>query len=442
MTYPQPSRLASMLFAAIALPLWATAAQAETFEEAAALTLKAHPALQADQAQVRAAAEAVTSARSGYFPQLEVDSELNTDTYTRTAGNVGLMGREAGLQASQVIFDGLSTGRRVDSATAEQGAASAGHLADQNQLILAVARAYVAVLRDRSQLEAARRNLAFHRESVAKLKAIASYDKGKAFDLTQVAAREARAIANLTERQAALAASEAAYREIVGQAPGELAMPETLAGPEFKSLDEALRIGQVESPLVKSAEQRVHVRQAELGMAWGGLAPRVDAVARYVKGMDRQSLPGQNDEAYAGVRASYAFPTGLGTIAQARSADLLLKGAQHKLEAAKRDVRESVRVAWVQREGVDATLPLAVEHWKRIGAVLDGFKTQYSLGRRTVLDLLIVQDEAYQAETRKIQLEFDRRLADYVIAGQAGTLVARFVPPADTPAVPGVSMGR
>jgi outer membrane protein TolC len=54
--------------------------------------------------------------------------------------------------------------------------------------------------------------------------------------------------------------------------------------------------------------------------------------------------------------------------------------------------------------------------------VLDGFKTQYTFGRRTVLDLLIVQNEAFQAESRAIQLRYDRLLADFAVAAQEGRL--------------------
>jgi adhesin transport system outer membrane protein len=269
---------------------------------------------------------------------------------------------------------------------------------------------------------------------VKKLQQMVASDPGRAFDLTQVQARVAMAQSTLVERQAALRASEAAYREIVGRVPGALSLPQVPVVPELRSLDQALTVGQAEHPTVKAAGARTKVREAARGEAQGSLVPRLDAMARYVRGMDRQSLPGQNDEVYAGLRATYAFPLGMATVAQARGAEMLLESQTHKLEAARRDVREAVRVAWAQREGLEATLPLATEHWKRVGKVLEGFKTQYSLGRRSMLDLLIVQDEVYSAESRKIQLTYDRVLADFAVMAQAGTLVAHYAPADDTPA--------
>lgn len=433
--------LRSTLAAALAWPLLASAAAAETYAEAAAMTMKAHPALQASLAQVEAAAEAVTVAQSAYLPQLAVNSEFNSDTYTREVGSVGLFGREAGISASQIVYDGAITPSRVAGANADREARAAERMTEQNQILLAVARVYLSVLREREQVAAARRNVDYHLESVKKLTAIAQHDPGKAFDLTQVRAREALASSNLVEREAALRASEAAYRELVGQAPGALSMPEPPAGPELRSIEKALELGQARHPMVKAAADRTRGREAARGEALGGLVPRVDALARHVRGVDRQSLPGQNDETYAGLRASYAFPTGLATIAQARGAEMLVESATHKLEAARRDVRENVRVAWAQRDGLEATLPLATEHWKRVSAVREGFKSQYALGRRNMLELLIIQEEVYTSEARMIQLTYDRALADFTVAAHVGGLVSRYAAPEDTPAFPTYRVG-
>lgn len=440
---PTPARQLAhaTLLAAIMWPMTAMAAGAETFDEACAMTLKAHPAMRASLATVKAATEGVAVAQSGYYPQVALNSELNADNYARSVGSVGLFGREAGVSAQQLLYDGMITPSRVSGAKAEHEAQHADRLGDQNQLLMAVARVYIGVLRDREQAAAAKRNLNYHRESLKKLEEMTKHDQGKAFDLTQVRAREALAASNLVEREAALRASEAAYREIVGQAPGGLTMPQPPRGPVLRSLDQALATGQAEHPAVKAAASRAKSKKAARGEALGALAPRVDALGRYVKGQDRQSLPGQNDNVYAGVRASYAFPTGMGSIAQLRGADLVAESAAHKVEAAKRDVREAVRVAWAQREGIAGTLPLAVEHHKRVTGVLEGFKQQYALGRRNMLELLIVQEEVYSAEARKIQLTFDKALADYTIAGQAGALAALYALPEDAPVTPRVYVG-
>lgn len=408
--------------------LLAGPACAETLAEASAFTMSHHPTIAADNAAIDAASESLTRARSDYFPAVSASSELNTDNYTRDLGPVGLFGRQAGLTASQVIFDGMATPGRVNSADATRTASRADHDVDANSLLLSVSKAYIDVLQARAQLTAAQHNLEEHQTSVKRLTAMVAADYGKGFDLVQIKARTVLAASIVTERKAALATAEDAYRELVGRAAGELEPPPLLTGTEFTSLDAALAAGSEQHPTVLAAVARRMGKEGDRGATTGALSPRVDAVGRYVKGADIQSLPGQNDEAYAGLRASYDFPLGLGTVAASRAANAAVAQAASQVDVARRDVRKGVCAAWQQRQGLIETLPLATEHWHQLGKELEGFRAQYTLGHRTMLDLLLVQSETYTAETRKIQLAYDRLEADYALAAQAGTLLKHTAP--------------
>ncbi|MNS16511.1 Outer membrane efflux protein BepC precursor [compost metagenome] len=420
--------------ATLALLMLAAPAGAETLDEASAATLKRHPLLAADTAAIEAAGENVAVARSGFFPSVGVNSELNVDNFQREVGSVGLVGRHVTLQASGMLFDGLATPGRLDGAQARHSGSRAERDVNANGLLLAVARAYLAVLRERAQLVAAKENLAQHERSVADLKQMVASDRGKRFDLVQIEARTVLARSVVTERTAALAAAEDVYLETVGQPAGALVMPPALGGTEFDSVQSALALGRERHPGLVAATLRQAEREADRTQANGALSPRLDAVGRYVKGADIQSLAGQNDEVYAGLRASYDLSTGLGAFAASRAAQAGVGQAASRVALAGRDMREAVRVAWAQREGLSATLPLALDHLARMRELLAGFRAQYTLGRRTMLDLLLIQNETYMAESRTIQLTHDRRAADYVLAAQVGTLLARQPAPAASPA--------
>jgi adhesin transport system outer membrane protein len=359
-----------------------------------------------------------------------VNSELNSDNYQREVGSVGLVGRHVTLQATGMLFDGLSTPGRLDGAQARHNGTQADRDVDANGLLLAVARAYIGVLRERAQLVAAKENLAQHERSVAELKQMVASDRGKGFDLVQIQARAVLAGSLVTERIAALATAEDVYLELVGMPAGALVLPPALSGAEFTSVQTALELGKGGHPGIIAAALRKQEREAERTQTNGALSPRLDAVSRYVKGTDIQSLAGQNDELYAGLRASYDLSTGLGAFAASRAAEASVGQAARRVDLASRDMREAVRVAWAQRAGLNATLPLAVDHYARMRELLKGFRSQYTLGRRTMLDLLLIQNETYMAESRTIQLSHDRLAADYVLAAQVGTLLARQPKPA------------
>jgi adhesin transport system outer membrane protein len=406
---------AGLLAMAVALP-----AGAETLAEATAWAVAHHPALAADQDTVAGSDQSVAAARSELFPVLSVSGEVNTDNYMRDAGPMALQGREVGVEANQLVFDGSAAWAKVEALGRERAALAADRDRNGNTIAYGVARTYLAVLRNRELVRSAQHNLDEHRRSVSRLVAIVKQDRGKAFDLVQVQAREAFAESLVAERQAALRAEEAVYQELVGQAPGQLAMPQPLAGEGFRSLDDALEVAQRAHPAVVAAQSRRQGAKAAFDQAEARLVPKFYLNARYYTGVDRQAVPGWNSEAYVGVKTSFLF--GGASVAAGRAAREDVAAAAARVEAEKRDAREGVRVAWEQRAGMIADLLPVEDALRQSATVLDGFKTQYTFGRRTVLDLLIVQNEAFQAESRAIQLRYDRLLADFAVAAQEGRL--------------------
>jgi outer membrane protein len=416
------------------LLLAAAPASAETLAEATAAAVQRHPTLKADVATVKSSDENVVAARSALFPVVVVGGEINLDRYTRASGPLNLTGRELGVEVNQLIYDGAGAWSQLTAVGAERDSLQADRDRNGNTVAFGVARAYLGVLRDRALLASAQRNLDEHHRSVSQLVAIVKHDPGKAFDLQQVRAREAFASSLVAERSAALQASEGTYLELVGRAPGALTLPAGLSGEGFDGLDQALAVAQREHPMVIAASHRAAAAKAEVGRARSGTWPRLFATARYYTGIDRQAVLGWNNEGYAGIKASFLF--GGETLPVIRTAREAEDAAEARVEAARRDAREAVRVAWAQRAGVIANLPPAEEALRQSMVVLDGFKTQYTFGRRTVLDLLIVQNDAFQAESRAVGLRFSRLLADYALAAQAGVLETRLLSDAPAPAAP------
>lgn len=424
-------RLVAFAPALLAALLPAAPAFAETLQDATAAAVRRHPTLKADQATVRSADENVVAARSELFPTLSLVGELNLDRYDRQAGALALQGREVGVRANQLLWDGLGVFRKLDGVWAEREALQADRDRNGNTVAFGVARSYLLVLRDRELVASAQRNVDEHRRSVTRLAAIVKHDPGKAFDLAQVRTREAFAESLLAERQGQLKRDEAAYLELVGQAPGALTLPKDLAGEGFASEDEAVALAQARHPMVLGAIHRAAGAHAVVEQGRATLAPKLFATARYDTGIDRQGVRGWNTEGYAGVRASFAF--GSGSLSVVKGVEAQEEAMKARVDAAKRAVRESVRVAWVQRQGMIADLPPAEEALRQSLIVLEGFKTQYTFGRRTVLDLLIVQNDAFRAEARAVGLRFDRLMADYALAAQMGTLEGRLLADAPPP---------
>lgn len=394
--------------------------QREAFLGALKEVLEQHPALKADRSAILAAEEAIRLSYSGFWPSFRAEGEVNQAALWRATGATRLAGRAASLQVDQVIFDDWRLGSRCAAAFAERYALEQDYRANAMAIAANFARAYLGVLRDQAILAAAKRNHQEHQRSLSQIGSVVVNDPGKAFDLEQIRAREAFAASLVTEREAALATSQAQYRELVGHLPGQLERMGRWGGEAFQQLPEALRLAEGQHPSVISARRRWEGRAFLRREAEGAWLPRVDLSGRYVRGLDRSGVSGQNDEAYLGLNASYQFPTGGALWTSVQNLRQLEKAASERVEAARRDLREQLRVLWAQRQGLLNTLPKVREHWQRTKNVMASYRLQYTLGRRTILDLLIIQNEAYQAEARWTQLDFDAQVAEHQLAAAMG----------------------
>lgn len=410
-------------------PVGAQPVAPEVLADAIASGVAFHPNVRADRLTVEAATEGVRTAYAGFAPALKVDGEVNRNEFQRALGSLALSGRAAAGEVEWTLFNGGRNFQAVDIARFEREAVVQDYRNNLNTLLGNLSRAFVNVVRERRMVVVAQHNLNEHRRAIARVSAIVARDPGKEFDLVQIRSREAQAASILAERQGLLQVALSQFKEIVGRLPApELTSPGLFPEERFSGLEAFVRESLEHHPMVLSARARTYRRTAERLDALGSLAPKVEAVGRVVRGADRQGLVGQNDENYLGLRSHWTFGLAGREVFNLRNAANTEEAAREKHAAAQREVREKVRVAWAMREQVKAVLPAAEGHFTISGKVLEGFKTQYTLGRRNMLDLLIMQNENYQAEARYLQLKYDRLLSDFNLLEQGGLLLGELQP--------------
>lgn len=420
----QPVRILSALLGTALVIGNPQAASAATLATVCQSALAQDPEFGAAAQAAREADERLTVARTGFYPRLNVDGELASSQFTRASGTVPLFTRAAEVGATEMIYDGGATWHRAAGTEHERNAVHADRATTANKVALNVVNAYLGVARNRELLACAQRYVADHTSAVAKLEAMVRSDRGKGFDLQQVRARAVFAESQLAERLAELRVSEGRFQELTGARATELDFPTPLAGKGMDALRDALALATETHPAVVAMTLRHKARLAARQQADAALSPIFSADARYRMGVDRSGLPGRNDEGYLGVRATYALSSGGSQFTAVRSARAEAERAESRVEAARRDVREAVRVAWDRRAGLLATLPLAETSFQTSRTVLEGFRSQYLTGQRSALDLLRVQADVYGAETRVIGMRYDRLRADYELAHSQGRLAA------------------
>ena len=376
-------------------------AVAETLAEAVEHALLRFPDYRATLANRRAVEEQVAQARGGLFPSVDVTlgkgREESDNNFTRPSPSNPILSRqEASITASQLLFDGgVTTGQvrrfseRADSANFQVANAA-------ETVALRVALAYLEVMRMRSQVAFAEENVAVHNRTLSQVELLAERGAGRRSDAQQAAARLALAQSTLTQQRGQLAQAESGYRHLVGHSPGAMRKPD--AGPHLpQNVDAAVQGTLASHPLVQAAERELNAAQADRDSARARFAPRVDLEVGATKNRDIDGVIGLNEDRFAMLRLRSNLFRGGSDAARVREAQARIDEATAGLARARNDTERDLRQAW---EGLAASrerIPQLESHAGVSAQVVQAYRQQFSIGQRSLLDVLNAENELYNA---------------------------------------------
>ena len=137
--------------------------------------------------------------------------------------------------------------------------------------------AYGNVLANQALVEAQRANVAFLRETIAATRQRLQAGDVTPTDLAQTESRLSRGLADLNSAEVNLAVSRAAYRQVIGVRPGQLAPTEPIDRLLPRTEEQAVAAARRENPAVLSATYDVDVAQFAIKVAESALYPTINA---------------------------------------------------------------------------------------------------------------------------------------------------------------------
>lgn len=380
---------------------WAPLSIAETLAEAVEHALLRFPDYRATLANRRAVEEQVAQARGGLFPQVDValgkGREESDNNFTRPLpANPVLSRQEASITASQLLFDGGVTTGQVRRFSERAGAAGFQVASAAGQVALRVALAYLEVMRMRSQVAFAEENVAVHNRTLSQVELLADRGAGRRSDAQQAQARLALAQSTLTQQRGQLAQAESGYRHLVGHAPGAMRKPDAGTHLPF-DIEAAVQRMLAAHPQVQAAERELNAAQADRDSARARFAPRLDFEVGATKNRDVDGIAGANEDRFAMLRLRSNLFRGGTDAARVREAQARVDEAAHGLARARNDTERDLRQAW---EGLLASrerIPALESHAGVSAQVVQAYRQQFSIGQRSLLDVLNAENELYNA---------------------------------------------
>lgn len=368
--------------------------------------------------------EELAQARALWAPSVDF---LGQSGYERTNSpfidKKSLWRNSTSLTLTQLLFDGYSTNSEIDRQKnrVESAAHRVGEVAEF--IGLDIVQSYLEVLRQRDLLAIARANVDDHNQILGTIQTGANAGTVTEGDVSQANARLALANATVASTEEALRNAESLFIQKVGDAPGDMAFPEIPRNLLPSTVDDAVREALTSSPTLAVVEADEKVATSEYAGSGSTLYPRLELQANASLGHDLDGIEGHDDrESVLGVMRWNLYRGGADL---AREREFLYRVAQAKEQRAQtaRQVEKDMRDTWA---GMIASSQRAKEFQGQAIAnekVVSVYMDQFSLDRRTLLDVLDSQNELFVSRSSHINALYTEMFAVYRVLALKGQLL-------------------
>jgi len=422
------------LLAGTAYPSFAQ--EVVTLQEAVDVAVKSHPEIAQAQYNKEAIQFERKQAQGLYAPRVDLEASAgirNLDNSTRRS--LGIAGQELYPLEAQVRgeFIALDFGRRngeLRRQAARVDGASLRVVERSEFVALQVSRQYLDLLLQQRIVAASEDNVEFHRALVGDLTTGVQQGSISIADQQQAEERLQAAQVRLAEAQQDLEIAKISLSRLTGLNIEKVQLPPTFAEQMPGSVAEAVGLSRTDNPRVREAEADVDATHALADSAKGDLYPRIgiDAVARI--GNDVDAFKGRTRDLQARVFLRWNIFDG--GINRAKYQEMVRRASEsrYRLYQVTRESEEDVRLAWLQFLTQGRVSKELARESQVSDDLLLSYRSQFNVGRRSLLDVLDAQNTRYNVQVRLETSRFSEMFARYqTLAATNRFLVAVNVAP-------------
>jgi len=382
----------------------------EAFGQHVARAVMAEPAITRSTADIRAARADKRAADGAFRPDLSVGVNAQTRLDSNTNSDSGPF-----VRVSQLVYDAGAARSNQTAAEARVLQSRAQQIETGARVTLEAVEVYKRLLTSRRLLAIAEENLNVLRDFAGQIEERVVRGAGSTADRLIAQSRVADAETQRIDAQAQLERAEAAFRRLFGDIPANLPRPvkaPPLPAGEADVLDQ--------SPRLRAANATLKAAEADLMAARARRQPGVELGAT-----GRRASGGGGDLALD-LTLNYSLDTRGERRAAVDTAQARLDAAEAERETLLRDVREALAFVRTDQSAGEARVIAARQAVASNAASVDAAREQFSIGRRSMVDLLDAQRDYVRAEDTLIRAEQERFLTDYAALALTGDILDLF----------------
>lgn len=387
-----------------------------------------NPEVQASWNGFKAAGSEQDRVRSGFMPQIDLSASVGRENRSTSVAGDGTYNYDtAKLTLNQMLFDGLLTSSEVK----RMGYAKLSRyyeLAEVSESVaLAALQAYIDVLRYRERVQVGTDNFIEHKQSLLLVEESARAGVRRGADVEQANGRLALAESSLVTELSNLHNASARYLRVVGEMPPvslpSLAEPFRL-GVMPESVDALMRDGLQGSPTLNAALENARAYQQAVESRRAAFMPRLDLKIASSHDRNTDGIAGKTRVQGMELTLNGNLYRGGSDQARRNQATDQQRQARELQEKACRDVRQVLSVAFSDVQSLTEQKLYKDQHLLSTEKTRDGYRQQFDIGQRTLLDLLDTQNEYVEASRSSIDARYDQIDAQARTLAGMGRLVA------------------
>jgi outer membrane protein, adhesin transport system len=421
--------MSRLLISTLALCLAAAPTGAMTLREAVEEAANAHPAVLAAQANKRATAYELLQAQGRKLPRVDLDADVGAEKIDRPEGlspevnDTWRARRQVTGTLSQPIFDGWDRINDIYRNAARVDAASYRVLARAEVLALEAVEAYVNVIRAEETLVLAEGHVRSNKKLLGRVREQVDAGKIPASEIEQVQERIAASEVTVERVRQTLREGEVAFQRVVGKRPDRLQPVGFPAGIPM-SRQQAVATGLEINPQLGAAAADTSTVRYTYEQTKSTDYPFVGLEMRGQKGYDVNGTPGPNNEFAAKIVLRWNVFDGM--ITRNRQLEFADRWSQAQAdeEDRRRTVSAEIERALVAYQGAKPRLDALRRQSASATKVVANYDVEYSVGKRTLLELLNAENARFTVATEIVSTEAVHLFSAYRVLGAMGSLIA------------------
>jgi len=363
-------------------------------------------------------------AEGSWYPKIDVTAGIGLEEIDRAGSDESSLTRsEASLRLTENIFEGYATVNEISRQKARLDAAGHTVRATANQIALDMVTAYLNLTKEQDLKRLATESKATHERILDQIIQRTEAGIGNQVEVDQAKARLALSNSNLMAARNNYNDARARFQRVLGRMPDSLLLKPTIEFEFPDTLEEAINIALVSHPTLRSANADIAEARAQHAAAAQYYYPRIDFELEKTLDNNTNGIEGKNHNLQAMIRFRYNLYNGG---KDAANRDTTASGVQQAAEIrnnARRQAIENLSYAWAAKKHLSEQMTYINQHIQLTFDTLEGYRQQFNLGRRSLLDLLNTENEYISALITQIETESELDIAQYRTLNAMGKLI-------------------